>query len=57
MVIFLGINTMKSLCIKNPETVTAIYEIAKLEERRPHDTAERLFRKAAKSKLARLKRK
>jgi len=48
---------MKSLCIKNPETVEAIYEIARLEDRRPHDTAERLFRKAAISKLARLKKK
>lgn len=48
---------MKQLCIKNPETVEAICKIARLQERRPHDTAERLFNRAAKSKLARMKKK
>lgn len=48
---------IKSLCIKNPETLFAIDKISKLEDRRPHDTAERLFRKSALAKLARMKKK
>ncbi len=48
---------VKALTIKNPATVKAICEIAKIEERRPHDTAERLFKKSALNKLSRLRKK
>ena len=48
---------IKSLCIKDPETLLAIEVIAKLQDRKPHNVAERLFRKSAKAKLARMKKK
>ena len=48
---------VKAITIRNRESIEAINEIAQIEERRPHDSAERLFIKATKNKLARLKRK
>lgn len=52
----------KSIHIKDPETVAAVNEIAQLLSTKeftvqPHNVAERLFKKSAKSKLARMKRK
>ena len=51
------VKPVQSLTIRNPETLFAIDKISKLEERKPHDTAERLFRKSAIAKLARMKKK
>ena len=48
---------VKSIHIKDRETVEAINEIARIEDRRPHDVAEKLFKKSAKAKLAKLRKK
>jgi len=47
---------VKALHFDEPDIIKDLNEIAQIEERKPHDSARRLLRRAARSKLARLKR-